>query len=173
MARSDIDQILIRVEDLAKEIERFVPDGSKNIQFRADLAGLLVVAIAASYESCVKETLMNFASRHHEKFGLFAQNHFKKLNSRISLSDLSGYASTFDSSVHSRYESLLKARKNRIDKKIGRNITSAYKQILSWRHDFAHAGIRNTTVEEALTTHMLAKRILYIFDEAFDKTPSI
>lgn len=167
MSRSDIDQILVRVEDLAREIENFVPVDSKNVQFRADLAGLLVVAIVASYESCVKETLTNFASRHHEKFGIFAQNHFKKLNSRISLSDLSGYASTFDSSVHSKYGQLLKSRKERIDKKIGKNITSAYTQILSWRHDFAHAGTRNTTVEEALAMHTLAKRVLYVFDEAF------
>lgn len=168
MARSDIDQILVRVEELAREIEKLVPSSPKNITFRADLAGLLVVAIVASYESCVKETLTNFASRHHEKFGMFAQNHFKRLNSRIALSDLTTYARTFDNSIHGRYGELLKQRKNRIDKKIGRDITAAYTQLLSWRHDFAHSGIRNTTVEEALSTHILAKRVLYTFDKAFD-----
>ena len=167
MARSDIDDILGRVEQLAIEIESFVPGDPRNVQFRADLAGLLVVAIVASYESCVKETLINFASRHHEKFGVFAQNHFKKLNSRISLSDLNGYASTFDNTVQDRYGKLLKERKDRINARIGRDVTSAYKQLLNWRHDFAHAGTRNTTVEEALATHMLAKRVLYVFDEAF------
>lgn len=110
---------------------------------------------------------MNFASRHHEKFGTFAQNHFRKLNSRISLSDLDGYASTFDNSVHSRYGQMLKSRRERVDRKIGKNITSAYKQLLSWRHDFAHSGTRNTTVEEALAMHTLAKRVLYVFDDAF------
>lgn len=167
MARSDIDDILVRVEQLALEIESFVPGDPRNVQFRADLAGLLVVAIVASYESCVKETLINFASKHHTAFGNFAQNHFKKLNSRISLSDLNGYASSFDGQVHSRFGYLLKKRKDKLNARIGRDFISAYKQLLSWRHDFAHAGTRNTTVEEALATHRLAKRVLYVFDEAF------
>jgi hypothetical protein len=73
------------------EIHSFVQDDPRTVQFRADLAGLLVVSMAASYEACVKETLMNFAANHHAKFGNFAQNHFARLNSRIALADLYGY----------------------------------------------------------------------------------
>lgn len=167
MARADIDTVLARVEHLASDIDSHVPGDTKNIQFRADLAGLLVVAIAASYESCVKETLMNYAHRHHAQFGNFAQNQYKKLNSRISLSDLYGYAGTFDSGVHHRFGQLIKSRKAKLNARIGRDFTASYTQMLSWRHDFAHAGIRNTTVEEALNTHRLAKRVLYAFDDAF------
>jgi len=81
--------------------------------------------------------------------------------------DLNIYASTFDNSIHQKFKQSIGLRKERIMKKIGKDFTKAYEQILSWRHDFAHAGIRNTTVEEALKTHRLAKRVLYSFDEAF------
>lgn len=168
MARADVDAILGRPTLLAKEIREFVPNETKSIQFRADLAGLLVVTMVASYESCVKETLINFASQHHNKFGTFAQNHFRKLNSRIALSDLSNYASKFDDSIHQKFKDLIKIRKTKLITKIGKDFTTAYSQILSWRHDFAHAGVRNTTVEEALSTHCLAKRVLYSFDDAFN-----
>lgn len=159
--------ILRRPELLAEEIDIFVAKDPRSLQFRADLAGLLVVAMAASYEACVKETLMNFAARHHSKFAIFAQNHFSKLNSRVKISDLYNYARTFDSQINDRFGKLLKTRKNKIQSRIGRDFTAAYAQILSWRHAFAHAGIRNTTVQEALATHRLAKGVIYTFDEAF------
>lgn len=167
MARADLDTILKRIDVLDAHIEAFVPIIPKTVEFRADLAGLTVVAIAAAYESCVKETLISFAGRRHESFGLFTQNNYGKLNSRVSITDLYGYARLFGNEVHARFGEILDARKRRLESRIGKNIATSYKQILSWRHDFAHAGIRNTTVEEALATHRIAKRVLYAFDDAF------
>lgn len=162
-----MDEILGRIDVLGKHIGDFVPANPNALEFRADLAGLMVVAIAAAYESCVKETLTRFADRKHESFGLFAQNNYSKLNSRISLADLYGYARLFGNEIHNKFGELLEIRRNKLEVRIGRNITASYKQILSWRHDFAHAGVRNTTVEEAIATHHLAKRVLYAFDDAF------
>lgn len=53
-----------------------------------------------------------------------------------------------------------------LDRK-GVNIETSYEQILDWRHDFAHARGRNTTIEEAVKTHTSGKRVLYLFDDAF------
>ncbi len=168
MPRADLDVHFDRIEQLVVEMEQFVPSAAKGVTgFRADLAGLLVVTIAASYESCVKETLVSYAGRHHVAFANFATNNYKKLNSRITINDLHSYTGTFDDNVSTRFKALLNERRKRIDARIGKNIESAYKLILSWRHDFAHAGIRNTTIEEAVVTHRLAKRVLYAFDDAF------
>jgi hypothetical protein len=169
MSRADLDLHLNRIEQLVAEMRQFVPiDLVGAAQFRADLAGLLVVSMAASYESCVKETLVTYATNHHAAFGNFATNNFAKLNSRISLSDLYGYAKTFDSSVHDRFGQLLDRRKKLIDRRLGKSIVESYSQVLNWRNAFAHAGIRNTTIEEAIVTHRLAKRVLYTFDQAFN-----
>lgn len=167
MARREIDEILHRVELLALEIETFVPLDNRNVQFRANLAGLLVVAMAAAYETCVKETLVSYASRHHSKFAIFAQNQFSKLSSKIRINHLYGYASVCDTGVHQKFGQILVARKQKLKTKIGQDFTKSYDQILEWRHNFAHEGIKNTTVEEALATHTLAKRVLYAFDMAF------
>jgi hypothetical protein len=167
MARSDIIPILSRVDGLAEEIETFVPLDTRSIQFRADLAGLLVVAIAATYETCVKEILTNHASNHHVNFGQFAQNHFSKLNSRIDISDLHRYATTFDVRMNNLFKQKLNTRKQKINMLIGKDMTTSYTQLLNWRHEFAHAGTRNTTVEEAIKTHRLAKWVIYIFADTF------
>lgn len=168
MPRADLDVHFDRIEKLVAEMEQYVPPDTKGIAgFRADLAGLLVVTISASYESCVKETLVSYAGRHHIAFANFATNNYRKLNSRISIGDLHGYTGTFDENVSIRFRTLLSDRRRRIDGRIGKNIEKSYQQILNWRHDFAHTGARNTTIEEAVSTHRLAKRVLYAFDDAF------
>jgi len=168
-----LDQHFDRIELLVNEMQRFVPATIVGAaEFRGDLAGLLVVTIAASYESCVKEVMIMHAGRHHAAFGNFATNNYKKINSKISIQDLHGYASNFDENIARRFKEILNTRKRKIDLRIGKNIESCYKQILSWRHNFAHARIRNTTIEEALLTHHLAKRVLYAFDEAFNGASS-
>ncbi|MBN8900151.1 MAG: hypothetical protein J0H57_03885, partial [Rhodospirillales bacterium] len=110
------------IDALASEINAFVPLDTRSVQFRADLAGLLVVSIVATYESCVKETLTGFAGRHHAQFGTFAQNHFGRLNSRISLSDLYGYARTFDSARHAASGAILDRRKSKFKSWLGKTL---------------------------------------------------
>lgn len=167
MARHDVNGVLGRIDKLEKEIIEFVPMSPRTIEFRADLAGLLVVAIAASYEACVKETLVRYANQYHPEFGIFAQNQFKRLNSRVRLHDLHGYTKTFGDASNQKFGTLVRAHRHKIRERVGIDIVQSYEQILNWRHDFAHEGVRNTTVEEAMATHRRGKRVLYLFDAAF------
>jgi hypothetical protein len=168
MARSDLEAHFLRIDKLASEMNSFVPDGTHgSIDFRADLAGLLVVAIASTYETCVKEILVRYAAGKNPDFEQFVFNHFSKLNSKISENDLNSYTKVFGSNIHAKFGSVLKRRKKRIQDRLGKNICTYYKQILSWRHEYAHAGVRNTTISEALEFHLYAKRVILCFDEAF------
>jgi len=116
MPRADLDVHFGRIEQLVAEMRQFVPtDVVGAAQFRADLAGLLVVSMAASYENCVKETLVTFASNHHAAFGNFTSNNYGRLNSRIAINDLHRYAATFDDGVHDRFKALLTQRKQKIE----------------------------------------------------------
>ena len=169
MPRADLDVHFSKIDSLVAEIDGLVPSSTyRAVQFRADLAGLLVVAMAATYESCVKEILYDFANRHHVIFGGFALRNYEKLNSRIQVKDLKQYCKLFDPTIEARFKSDLAGRKSAILGRIGKNLETSYEQILSWRHDFAHAGIRHTTIEEAAFTHRVGKRVLYIFDDAFN-----
>jgi hypothetical protein len=111
--------------------------------------------------------LVSYASSKSPDFEQFVSNQFSKLNSKISEADLYGYTKVFGASIHTKFGVLLTSRKDRINNRIGKNICSHYKQILSWRHDYAHAGIKNTTISEAAEFHLYAKRVLFCFDEAF------
>jgi hypothetical protein len=170
MSRSDIARHLGKIEQLVKDIDRFVPAARKETSdLRADLAGLIVVAATASYETCVKEIIINFANSHHVRFGEFASNNYKNLNSRISIKDLRSYAKLFGSNVGDRFNNSLSIKSKTINERLGQKIESHYENILSWRHAFAHSWARNTTVEEAIKTHRFAIRVIYAFDEALNK----
>lgn len=172
MARADLDAHFSKIDDLIEEIERIVPiEGYENVQFRSDLAGLLVVAIAATYESCVKEVLFERARRHHAAFGGFASRNFQKLNSRIQIKDLRKYCQLYGSNaLDQAFKQKLKKRKELILERSGKNIETCYEQVLAWRHDFAHAMVRNHTIEEAINTHRCGKRVLYVFDEVISNS---
>jgi len=169
MSRKEIDSHFAKINELIVEIQDIVPDGSyKMVKFRADLAGLLVVAITATYENCVKEILCEYANKKHVAFGKFATRNFEKLNSKIRINDLERYCSIFDPDIKIRFRKNLARTKSKILNRVGKNIEDSYMQLLAWRHAFAHAHIQQTTIEEAVSYFVLSKRIIYILDDAFN-----
>lgn len=171
MPRAELDTHFAKIDTLIAEIEGFVPSSSdyRSVQFRADLAGLLVVAMAATYETCVKEVLYDYANNHHANFGGFTRRNYEKLNSRVQINDLKRYCELFAPEIKARFKDRLAIKKKALLDRVGKNIETSYEQILSWRHDFAHAGTRCTTIEEATSTHRVGKRVLYVFDDAFSR----
>ena len=123
MPRGDLSEHVSRVKKLALEMNKFVPIGdTQTSEFRSDLAGLYVVAVAAAYESCVKEVLVSYAARNNEMFGQFALANYKKLNSRINMNDLHKYAKTFHPSIGKKFQDNLTLTKDKINRKLGRDI---------------------------------------------------
>lgn len=168
MSRLEIDEHFRKINSLVEEINASIPGdlAFPSTQLRADLAGLLVVAIAATYETCVKEIIYNYANGHNEIFGGFTQRNYARLNSRIRVTDLQRYCELFGSTNKSAFRDKLKSKRKSIIQRVGVDIEKSFDQILDWRHDFAHSWNRNTTIEEAVKTHTYAKRVIYCFDHA-------
>lgn len=163
-----MDLELARIDELVKDMNSVVPATSayQNVKLRADLAGLLVVAIAASYENCVKEVLYARAGSLHPAFEAYARRQYAKINSRINVVDLVRYCDLYDPVIKVQFKAKLASRKAAVLARTGVNIETMYEQLLDWRHDFAHAGIRSMTLEEAAKAHLFGKRVLYTFAQA-------
>jgi hypothetical protein len=73
----------------------------------------------------------------------------------------------FGDNINSNFKRALAARKKGILQRVGTDIVQSYEQILEWRNEFAHTGRRNTTIEEAMRTHVFAKRVMFAFSDAF------
>lgn len=169
MDKEKIDRHFLRTLRIQKECEKFAPASLRGVEdFRSDICGLILVSIAASYENCVKSILIDFSSRRHVDFEFFINKNFDRLNSRIAVNDLYRYTKLFGVRVHNEFTRSLGARKTRIENINGKNIESCYKEILNWRHDFAHAAVQNTTINEAMLFHRYARHVIYSFHDAFE-----
>lgn len=168
MSRSDVAQNLRRINDLLEEFEVRIPAATpRNAAFRADLAGLLVVLIAATYENCVKDIFERYADSKHKSFSEYVGRKYDRLNSRINTRDLFEHAKNFDPDICEKFRDMLSRRKKAIAQRAGVDITESYEQILRWRHAFAHEGLRNVTLEEAAKFCRYANRVIIIYDAAF------
>lgn len=170
MLPDELREHFYRINSLVDEMNKFAPEGSRgSAEFRADLAGMLVVTIAAMYETCVKVTMVSYASRYGREFEGFTDRNYSKLSSKISHQDLRRYAATFDGRVRDKFDKILDRRRKVTVRLSGRNPINQLGQILDWRHDFAHAGLRQTTISEALATHRLASVVILSFYNAFEE----
>lgn len=169
MVSQEIKAFMEKGPQLAIDINTTIPQSPKNAELRADLAGLLIISIAASYESCIKETFFSYSAKHNDRFAFFIEKNFDKLNSKINLDDLNKYAKTFGDTISKRFQENLKKNKRLINEINGQNIETCYKTLLQWRHAFAHAGERKATISEALNAHHYARLVIFSFYMAFNE----
>lgn len=152
---------------LLRKVTTIVSAAPADLDFRADLAGLLIVSFVSSYENAVKKILIIYADSHNEQFSFFVEKQFDKINSKISLGDLRSYAKKFDEVLEQKFDNELLRVKQRLG---GQPVETWYEQLLQWRHAFAHAGQRMTTIEEVFKAHQFAKYVLFAFYKAFSET---
>lgn len=178
MNLSEVSSILSEIKTLVENINSFVPAGRpRNNTFRSDLSGLLIVSLAALYENCVKEIIVSYTESHHPAFGRYAEKQYEKLNSKIDLNDLYGYASKLDGGIKIKFNHELLKAERRItlnvpcDRDGNPNymkftIVKQYKELLQLRHAFAHARQRTTTMEDAVKLHKKGRFVILAFARA-------
>ncbi|WJM85162.1 HEPN domain-containing protein [Dickeya chrysanthemi] len=179
MAISDVSQIISEMKFLVSNINSYVPAGTpSNNVFRSELSGLLIVSLAATYENCVKEVIIQHAESHHPAFGKYAEKQYDKLNSRVSLNDLYGYTGRLGNNLTEKFnKELLKAERRTSANNVPMNtngqpsynkfrIVKEYQRLLECRHAFAHARQKTTTIEDAFEMHRYGRFVILAFTRA-------
>lgn len=178
MAMPDVSLIISEMKSLVSNINHYVPAGTpSNDSFRSEMSGLLIVSLAATYENCVKEILIENAENHHPAFGKFAEKQYDKLNSRVSLNDLYGYANKLGNNLTDRFNQELLKAERRTGSVIPLHqhgqpkynkfkIVREYHRLLECRHAFAHARQKTTTIEDAYNMHRYGRFVILCFARA-------
>lgn len=170
MKRSDVIAYTEGINKVAEHSERFAPANLRGVnEFRAELGGLLTVLVASSYENIVKQVLVDYASRHNDTFGRFTESAFDRLDSRIKVADLHKYCKHGGLKVSVSFKRILGHRRELYQTISRVEMEKSYERLLKWRHAYAHAGVKNTTIEEAMRTHREALPVLFAFAEAFEE----
>lgn len=175
---SDVSLIISEMKFLVADINRYVPPGNpSNDSFRSELSGLLIVSLAATYENCVKEVIIEYADNHHTVFGKYAEKQYDKLNSRVGLNDLYGYAGKLGGNLTSKFNNELLKAERRTGSPVPTHpdgqpkyskfkIVKEYHRLLECRHAFAHARQKSTTIEDAFQMHRYGRFVILAFTRA-------
>ena len=110
----------------------------------------------------IKDILISFADKKHKVLGAFVRSRCERMNGRILLDSLkSDYVSPLGVKYKERFDRKVKERANAILQANRRDIRASYKNIILWRHDFAHAAaIGNATWAEVVQAYGDGKEIL-------------
>jgi hypothetical protein len=129
----------------------------------AKYIGFVAVACVTVFEMAIKEILTSFADRKHMVLGSFVRNRCERMNGRIQIDALKQdyisplgvkYKERFDRKVAASAKSALRGRH--------RDIRVSYRNIILWRHDFAHSGATsaNATWNEVVQAYEDGKEII-------------
>jgi hypothetical protein len=112
-------------------------------------AGLYAVSSAAVLELSLKQIVTEFAQKANPIFGEYVASKYVQINGRIKLSHIQEeHLRPFGTKYKDRFERLVK----RIDRYSlnhkGLAVISAYGNLLTCRHKFAHEGVTTATYED-------------------------
>ncbi|MEW9922495.1 HEPN domain-containing protein [Marimonas sp. MJW-29] len=167
------------IRDLARNIdERLNQDSAIDRRIRSELAGMFAVTIVATYESIVKETLIEYAGNFHPKYQFHVEGDFAKMNAKISLDNLKSYSRQFGLNSWTEPEApknatifhkLLSERKRVVERRFRKDLSQSYSNLFRWRNDYAHERTAATTFNEVYEAHRVAQYVIRTFVKAFDQ----
>jgi len=148
---------------------KHIKDTSSNINddfVTSRYVGFIAVSAVTIYEVNVRQLLMEFANKTHPMLGNFASNTFDKLNARISRDEIKKYLKYFGEEYSDRFKEIIDEKEN--EREIEGSVKSSYANLLTWRHQFVHAGTlpNQATFQESFKAYELGKEVVYALSEA-------
>jgi len=166
------------IRELANDIDnRLSQSNAADRKIRSELAGMFAVTIVATYESIVKETLIDYAGKFHQKYQAHVENDFSKLNARISLADLKNYSKKFGLPAWAEpgapkknktvFHKMLNEKRKVVERRFRKDLVKSYSNLFMWRNDYAHERSANTTFDEVYESHRVAQYVIRTFVKSF------
>lgn len=169
------------IRELARSIDaRLDHDNATDRRIRNELAGMFAVTIVATYESIVRETLVEYAGRFHPKYQAHVEGDFAKMNAKISLDNLKSYSNQFGLSPWreagapkngsgTTFHKLLKEKREIVERRFRKDLAQSYSNLFRWRNDYAHERSATTTFSEVYEAHRVGQYVVRTFVKAFEK----
>lgn len=166
------------LRDLARSIEsRLSHDSAEDRRIMNELAGMFSVTVVATYEGIVRETLIDYAGRFHQKYQSHVESDFSKMNARISLDNLKGYSKKFglqewvDPSSPQKeftvFHKLYQEQRMIVERRFRKDMQQSYTNLFRWRHDYAHERSTSATFRDVYESHRVAQYVIRSFVKAF------
>lgn len=130
---------------------------------KAKYVGFVSVAAVTVYELAIKSIFLEFSKNENKVLNCFTEKYFERINGRIKIKIIQDdyltkfgdiYLNSFNQEIENSKTNFLKLNK--------RDFQAAYKNLIEWRHQFAHQGAINTTAtfEEVVQAYEDGKSVI-------------
>jgi hypothetical protein len=158
----DFEQHFQMADDYIDHVDQSIADLADGF-IQSRYLGFTIVSAVTVYEIAAKDIIFDFTRKKHKVFGEFTEKRFDRFNVRIQINQLR------DDFVHNfgdRYERRFVKKLNEMEDKLlaseRLSMKGAYKNLITWRHAFVHAGEAPTTTnyDEVKKSYHLGKNVL-------------
>ncbi len=134
-----------QADDIISHLNTIVPTVS-NPLLVPKYVGFVSVSAVTVYELAIKEIFIEFARKKHNVFGHFTESFFDRINGRIKLRIVKkDYVGKFGIKYKKRFQRKIEQKSKEYFQLNHRDIQNSYANLITWRNEFAHEGIINTT----------------------------
>ena len=132
-------------DEVIKHLSSILP--SVNDPFlKAKYVGFVSVAAVTVYELAIKSIFLDFSKNENKILNCFTEKYFERINGRIKIKAIQDdYLTKFGDIYLNSFNKEIEISKINFLKTNKRDFQSAYKNLIEWRHQFAHQGTINTT----------------------------
>jgi hypothetical protein len=126
--------------------------------------GFVAVACVTVFEMAIKEILVSFADKKHQVLGSFVRNRCERMNGRIQIDSLKqDYISPLGTKYKERFDRKVAECAKAVLQTRHRDIRVSYRNLILWRHAFAHSGATggNATWGEVVHAYEDGKEIVH------------
>ena len=141
-----------------QHLGQITQDVDDSIAFR--YVGFVAVSSVTIFEVAVKKLLIDFAEKRDPMLGRFALITFEKLNAHIQRDNIERHLKYFGDDYSENFKRIVDKKEQ---ERIGEgSLKGSYKNLLTWRHQFVHAGTlpNQATLQEAIKAYHLGKEVV-------------
>lgn len=113
---------------------------------KAKYVGFVSIASVTVYELAIKTIFLEFSKNENKVLNCFTEKYFEKINGRIKIDVIQNdYLTKFGDNYLISFNKEIELAKIDFLRTHRRDFLAAYKNLIGWRHQFAHQGAINTT----------------------------
>lgn len=153
----------LHADDVISHLDSIVPAITDPLLI-PKYVGFVSVAAVTVYELAIKDIFIEFARKKHKVLGHFTEAYFDRINGRIKLQIIKDdYIGKFGSKYQARFNRYIEKRSKEYFLANHREIKNSYANLITWRNEFAHEGIINstTTYPEVIQAYEDGKEVIH------------
>jgi hypothetical protein len=134
-------------------------------ELSSDFAGFTAIFYCSMVENAAREIFCDFGRSCHHALLHWISQETERMNSKISIDDLRSFCGRFGKSYSEAFTEYIKEEEEKLSGTSHVPLRASYKNLLLWRHAYAHSGEKKATLRDVAQTLSACRHVIYALDK--------